>query len=201
MSDATQSPWTQLEPEPPEQKDRNIWVGVRLLVSSTIFLFLPFVFAFLYLASLNTSGLWRPGDLKAPLGFGLAILLAVVVCAGLVAWARSELVRGSEIASRWLSLVALVSGLVAVALQVVEYTRLDFGPTDGGWASVFLGWTGLYAVTVLCSMVWLETIVASTFRNGSRVRGSSQADLDAAGFYLAFLAGLGALTFAFLYLF
>ncbi len=200
MSDAAQLV-VEIEPEPVELKQRNNWAGTRLLVSSTVFLFLPFLFAYLYLASLNTSGLWRPNHLDAPIGWGIAVMLAVVVSAGIVAWARSDLQRGLDSRSRWLSLVALVVGLAAVVLQVIEYAAIDFGPTDGGFASVFIGWSGLFAVVVLLTMVWLEMIVASAFRNGSHAPGSSPADLDDLGFYLTFLAGLGAVTFGFLYLF
>ena len=200
MSELVPSPHPEMEPEAPELQERNHWVGVRLLVSSTVFLFVPFVFAYVYLASLNTSGLWRPGGIKPPLGWGIAILLAVVVCAGLLAWARSARAQGSEGSSRTLALVALVVGLVAVVLQFVEYAHLDFGPTDGGFASVFVGWSGLFAVTMLGAMVWLEVTVASAFRNGSSATGS-RSDVDNVAFYVTFLAGLGALTFAFLYLF
>ena len=189
-----------IDPEPPELQERNIWVGSRLLVSSTIFLFLPFFFGYLYLATLNTGGLWRPGDLKGPIGWGLPIMLALLSSAGLLAWARSELAAGSESRFRWFALAALAAGLAAVALQVIEYTQLGFGPADGGFASVFVGWTGLLGVVVLLAMVWLETVVASSFRNGSRTPGSSRSDADAVLFYLAFLAIVGAFTFAFLYL-
>jgi heme/copper-type cytochrome/quinol oxidase subunit 3 len=199
MSDAAQA-WVEIEPEPPELKQRNNWTGTRLLVSSTVFLFVPFVFAYVYLASLNTSGLWRPNNLRAPLGWGIAIMLALVVSAAVLAWARSELTQGRDSRSRWLSLAALLAGLAAVVLQAVEYATLDFGPTDGGFASVFLGWTGLLALAVLFTMIWLEMIVASAFRNGSHAPGSSAADLESLGFYLTFLAGLGAVTFTFLYL-
>jgi heme/copper-type cytochrome/quinol oxidase subunit 3 len=201
MSDTAHPEWAAIEPEPPEIKQRNNWAGTRLLVSSTVFLFLPFVFGYLYLASLNTSSLWRPDNLKAPIGWGIAVMLAVVVSAALVAWARSELARGRDSTSRWLSLAALLVGIAAVVLQAIEYARLDFGPTDGGFASIFLGWSGLFALVVLFTMIWLETIVASSFRNGSRAPGSSPSDLDDFGFYLTFIAGLGAVTFAFLYLF
>ena len=37
-------------------------------------------------------------------------------------------------------------------------------------------------------MIWLETIVASSYRNGSRAPGSRQVDLDDLGFYLSFAA-------------
>ena len=200
MTDLARPAHPEIELEPPELQERNTWVSARLLVSSTAFLFLAFVFAYLYLASLNTSGLWRPGQLKGPLGWGIAIMLGVVVSAGLVAWARSELARGKDATSRRLALAGLLAGVAAVVLQGVEYGRLGFGPTEGGYASVFLGWTGLFAVVVLCTMVWLEIILASAFRNGSHAPGSSQVDLDALGFFLSFVAGLGVLTFVFLYL-
>jgi heme/copper-type cytochrome/quinol oxidase subunit 3 len=202
MSDAVQPGWVAFQAEePPDVQQGNNWIGARLLVSSTVFLFLPFVFGYLYLASLNTSGLWRPNHLKAPIGWGIAILLAVIVCAGLVAWGRSELAGGRDVWSRWLLAAALVVGVVTLVLQVIEYAVLNFGPTDGGFASVFVGWTGLYALVLLLTMVWLEVIVASTFRNGSQTPGSTPADVGDFGFYLTFLAGLGAVTFAFLYLF
>jgi cytochrome c oxidase subunit III len=199
MSDMAQAN-PAIDPEPPALQERNTWVGARLLVSSTIFLFLPFVFGYLYLATLNTGGLWRPGDLKGPLDWGLPIMLAILVAAGLFAWARSELAAGNDGRFRWYAVAALVVGLAAVVLQGIEYSQLGFGPTDGGFASVFVGWTGLLAVVVLLAMLWLETVVASSFRNGSRSPGSSQTDVDAVFFYLAFLAILGAFTFAFLYL-
>ena len=198
MTDSAQA--HPFEIEPPELQERNTWAGARLLVSSTVFLFLPFLFGYVYLASLNTSGLWRPGHLHGPLGWGIAIQAAVVVSAGLVGWSRAELRNGDDDASRRLSLAALLAGVAAVVLQGFEYANLGFGPTDGGFASVFVGWSGLFAVTVLGAMVWLEIIVASTFRNGSHAAGSSPADLDALGFYLTFLAGLGIFSFGFLYL-
>lgn len=199
MTDLAQ-PHPTIEPESPELQARNNWVGVRLLVSSTIFLFLPFFFGYLYLATLNTGGLWRPGDLKGPIEWGLPIMLTLLAGAGLLAWARSELLAGNDGRFRWYSVAALVAGLASVVLQVVEYTQLGFGPTDGGFASVFVGWTGLLAVVVLLAMVWLEMVVASSFRNGSRAPGSSQADVDAVFFYVAFLAIVGAFTLSFLYL-
>ena len=200
MSELVESPHPEMEPEAPGLQQRNLWVGARLLVSSTVFFFLPFVFAYVYLASLNTSGLWRPAHISPPLGWGIAILLAVVVCAALVAWARSELSRGNATNGRLLASLALLAGLLAVAFQIVEYARLDFGPTDGGFASVFVGWSGLFAATVLGTMVWLEIVVATAYRSRAGEPGSTASDLEGVSFFLTFLAGLGAFTFAVLYL-
>ena len=122
--------------------ERNLWVGVRMLAAATAFLFLPFVFGYLYLASLDTSGMWRPHHITAPIGWGLAILAGVLASAGLVALARHELGRGRATAAWQASLAALALGIAAVVVQLVEFEELPFEPTDGGFASIFVGWAG-----------------------------------------------------------
>src|SRR5574337_1105813 len=133
MSDVAQPHGAiEIEPEPAGTQDRNLWAGARLLVSATIFFFLPFVFAYIYLAALNTSGLWRPAGIRGPVGWGIAIFAAVLVSAALLAWARSELKEGKLAAARGLALLALVAGIAGVVLQAIEYTQLGFGPQNGG---------------------------------------------------------------------
>lgn len=200
MSEAAQTAQVTIEPEPPELQDRNLWAGARLLVSSTIFFFLPFFFAYVYLASLDTAGMWRPAGIQPPVGWGIAILACVVAAAGLVAWARSELAAGRGSGSHLLLLLGLLAGIAAVVLQGIEYTQLDFGPIDGGFASVFVAWSGMFALFVLGTMLWLETILATSVRNGAGSRGAGPAELEGIVVYLTFLAGLGALGFGFLYL-
>ncbi len=101
-------------------------------------------------------------------------------------------------------------GLVAVALQCIEYTVQHFGPTDGAYASVFCAWTGFYLIAVLFTMYWLETQVATELR-ARRAPASSEGDiadpdlliapaLDAAVFYWSFLAAIGIVTYVTLYL-
>lgn len=201
MSEAAQTAQFEIEPEPPELQDRNLWVGARLLVSSTIFFFLPFFFAYVYLAALDTGGMWRPAAIQPPTGWGIAILACVVAAAGLVAWARSELAGGRGSRTKLLMLLGLVAGVAGVVLQGIEYTQLSFGPTDGGFASVFVAWSGMFALFVLGAMLWLETTLAASVRNGAGTRGAGLPELEGMVFYLTFLAGLGALTFGFLYLF
>jgi cytochrome c oxidase subunit III len=200
MSEAAQTPHVTIEPEPAELQDRNLWAGARLLVSSTIFFFLPFFFAYVYLASLDTGGMWRPAGIQPPVGWGIAIYACVVAAAGLVAWARSELAAGRGSTAHLLLLLGILAGVAGVVLQAIEYTQLDFGPTDGGFASVFVAWSGLFALFVLGTTLWLETIFATSVRNGAGSRGAGIPELAAMVFYLTFLAGLGALTFGFLYL-
>ncbi len=180
--------------------ERNLWVGARMLAAATAFLFLPFIFGYLYLGSLNTSGMWRPHHMTAPIGWGLAIVASLLASAGLLAVARQALAH-QRVRGAWqASLASLVLGLAAVVLQGAEFEELPFEPTDGGYASVFIGWTGAFALLVLATMVWLEIVVAGIVSRRATPALINASELDAVGFFTAFVAGLGVVTFTFLYL-
>ena len=136
----------------------------------------------------------------------LSAALAIVAGRQMKAQSRSWLGPASA---------ALVLGLVAVALQCVEYTVQHFGPTDGAYASVFCAWTAFYAIAVLATMYWLETQVATELR-ARRVPGHMLDEetggdikdpdrliapgLDACVFYWSYLAAIGAVAYVVLYL-
>jgi heme/copper-type cytochrome/quinol oxidase subunit 3 len=194
------APVPTLEPEPREWQPRVTWLGARLFAASTAFFFLAFVFAYFYLRSLDTNGSWKIGKHVNPsTGLGIAIVVTVVLSALL---ARATVSRPeTPAAAGW---VAIALGLAAVVLQCIEYATLGFGPANGGYASVFVGWTSLYAVAVLGTMYWLETQFATAAR--ARREGVTnneellRAGLEGATFYWAFLAGIGVLAWVILYL-
>ena len=201
-----------IEPEPPDTQPRNLWVSARLGAGAVAFFNLPFVFAYFYLRSLDTKAHWKIGAVHPSSAMGIAIVGAIALSAAVARAGRARRVQAGAL--------AIVLGLVAVALQCIEYTTVDFGPASGGYASVFFGWTAMYAVGVLIAMYWLEVQVATLARapRGTRVeaeltaggheppRGAAaNADLttagyEAASFYWAFLAGVGVLLWVVLYL-
>jgi heme/copper-type cytochrome/quinol oxidase subunit 3 len=188
----------------------NLSAGIRLWAGATVFFFLGPFFAYLYLRSLNSLDQWRPAGIDPPQFLGAAIMvLAVASSIALVFAARAF---GGAAHGRWLPLgwLALALGLGSVALQVVEYFRLGFGPTDGGYTSVFVAWTALTALFTLGTMVWLETLLAYGLRSRDQVTGSEDDPrspsrligprLSALAFYWAFVAALAVVTWIFLYL-
>jgi heme/copper-type cytochrome/quinol oxidase subunit 3 len=163
-------PATALIPaERPELETRIVSLGSYLLSAATLFFFISFLFAFFYLRALNSNGLWagpKPGQhVPTPLSSGIAILVCVLVSVVLVRVAVHEL-RGQGRSWWWpVCVAALGLGLAAVAIQCWQYTDLGFGTEDGGYASVFLGWTGFFAIFAFGAMLWLETIVATARRS------------------------------------
>ena len=214
-----------VEGEPPEVLSRNLVTAGHLLAGATAFFFLSFLFAYLYLRSLNNHGMWRPKGVDPSVAWGTVIMACVVASAGLVRLGLADHRAERRAAWRLKGLIALVLGVLALVLQVVSWGMLGFGPADGGYASVFVGWTAFYFLFVLCALYWLETVLATSYRYRGWSSGQSpvapgeasgdpgregedirdpvslvRAELSSLSFYWTFLAGIGVLTWIVLYL-
>jgi heme/copper-type cytochrome/quinol oxidase subunit 3 len=217
------SEYSIVESEPPELMGRNLNSAAHLLSSATAFFFLAFVFAYFYLRSLNNDHLWRPKHIDPSLTLGTLVMALTVASALLVRLGVLDHRAARRQQWRLKGLLALAVGLVAVVLQFVEWFSAGFGPADGGYASVFIGWTAFNVLFVLGTLFWLENLVATAFRyrripSGSPAPGEASGDagrlghdiadplslvrpgLESLSFYWAFLAGLGVFAWIVLYL-
>jgi heme/copper-type cytochrome/quinol oxidase subunit 3 len=199
----------EIPPEPPDVGARALSVAARLLCGATIFFFLAFLFAYFYLRSINVEHMWRPPHVHPSQGLGASFIVCLLLSVALAIVAGRQMKAGSR---GWIgpAVAGVALGLIAVALQCVEYTAQHFGPTDGAFASVFCAWTGFYLIAVLATMYWLETQVATEIR-ARREPAGREGDirdpdrliapaLDAAVFYWGFLGGLGVVMYVTLYL-
>ncbi len=196
-----------IEPEPPEWQPRAIWVGGRLLCGAISFFFASFVFAFFYLKALDTNHSWKIGRVVPDGGFGIAIA-ALFLFSAVIYRLAARRPAGDSMAA---GTIAVVMGLAAVVLQFVEYTVLDFGASQGGYAAVFFGWTATYAIVALLGLYWIEIQVASLWRvrregkmREIEVPTSESAlllvGIEASSFYWAFFVAIGVLAYVLLYL-
>jgi heme/copper-type cytochrome/quinol oxidase subunit 3 len=197
-----------IEPEPPVWQPRALWATARLLAGAAAFFFLAFVFAYFYLRTLDVNKGWKIGSVSPPVGWGLAITL-VLVASAVCFWA----VARRPFAGLRLGVAALVLALLAVVLQVIEWTTLDFGGINGAYASVFIGWTAFTVVFALPCIYWLETQVASIWRaqregiDRPRREGVPADDVEllkagvqACSFFWTFYVACGVVAFLILYL-
>jgi heme/copper-type cytochrome/quinol oxidase subunit 3 len=148
--------------EPPEILSRNLQVGARMLAAAQAFALLSFVFAYFYLRTLNSNGDWRPKHVNPSGGVGVAMLVCLLGAGLAYWWAVQRLGDGTERGWRVWSLTSLVLGVAAFVLIIVAFASISFGPTSGGYASVFVGWNALYGVNLLLVLIWLETLVAQS---------------------------------------
>lgn len=194
------------EIEPPEIQARNLQVGARLGAAAQAFALLAFVFAYLYLRALNSNGNWRPkhGHVHPSAGLGVALLISVLALALAYGLGVRRLSVGTEVAWRRCAIVAIVAGLTAFGVIVAQFAAMRFGPTSGGYASVFIGWHAFYALNLLILVFWLETLVAQSLRARSATGGGSPVAVlrpagDALAVVLYVTVGLGVLGYILLY--
>ena len=190
--------------EPPRVRERNVWMGVRLWTGAMAFLFTSFIFAFFYLRSLNNNGMWRDKAASPPVVFGTIVLVCVIVGIALYAVGVRSLRSGAEGSWRSMSILSVVLLLAAVVVQAIAWFHCGFGTKDGGYASVFFGWTGFYSAVLLGSVYWLWTQVAQSLRGsgGSGDGGTPAylADREAVAFFLYFMGIVQVALFILLYL-
>jgi heme/copper-type cytochrome/quinol oxidase subunit 3 len=193
----------QIPIEAPDLESRMISVGSYLGAAAIGFFFMTFLFAFFYLRALNTNGLWgagKPGHHVHPaLTVGIIVLVCVLASVALVRVSLVRLRKGASDA-RPVGIVALVLGLVAIAVQCWQYTDLGFGPGDGGYASVYLGWTGFYAIVAFGVLLWLETLLVSFGQGGQMRAGRLEVDLSSYSVVWTTLGVVEVVAFILLYL-
>jgi len=141
------------------------WTGSRLAIGALSFLFGSFAFAYFYLSSSGGHSKWLPSSTTPPQAWYGATIMALVVVSALVQTVGLQRIKAGR-KGPWATsaLVALVLGLVAVALQIVQLLDLPFQPGESGFASVFVGFYPVALVTWLAAMIWLEILVVRARR-------------------------------------
>ncbi len=139
------------------------WTGARLAIGGLSFGFGAFAFAFFYLRSINSHGLWypppSPTSRRRRCGrarWSWRSSWSAPRCRPLV---LQRIKAGHKSPWQAGALVALVLGLAAIGLQIWQLLNLPFFPGASGFASVFVGFWPVYIVVVLAAMIWLEILI------------------------------------------
>jgi heme/copper-type cytochrome/quinol oxidase subunit 3 len=139
-----------------------VWTGSRLALGGITFLLGSFVFAFFYLRSLNSHGLWYPAGFTGPRPWSGALIMTLITASALVQALTLERLKAGHKAP-WMAgaVLALVLGLGAIGLQVWQLLNEPFFPGSSGFASVFTGATPVLVVLIFCAMIWLEILLVA----------------------------------------
>jgi heme/copper-type cytochrome/quinol oxidase subunit 3 len=137
------------------------WTASRLAIGGLCFLFGSFMFAYFYLRSINASGRWMGSGYHAPsMIYGTVIMFCVLVSAAIHYAALQQIKAGNKGLWQIGAVLALLLGLAAIVLQILELLFLPFWPGSSGFSSVFTGFYPVFIVVLLAAMIWLETLLA-----------------------------------------
>ena len=136
------------------------WTGSRFAAGALAFLYGAFAFAYFYLRSVNSSGRWKGSGYHAPqIGYGVTILVLVLLSAVIQYVGLQRIKAGAKSAWQAAALVALLLGVAAVVVQIIQLLNLPFPPGSSGFASVFSDTYPVLLVSWLGAMLWLEILV------------------------------------------
>lgn len=141
-----------------------LWTGGRLLMAIFSFAFAGLAFAYFYLRSANSDGLWRPHGVTAPTAVGAAIMAFTVATAAVNYYGILRLRRGAMLDWEVAGWTGLLGGLLALGLQCWEFTLLPFYPGSSGYASVFIGWSIMNIILLFGGIYWSETLLVRHVR-------------------------------------
>jgi len=136
------------------------WTGSRFAVGALAFLYGAFAFAYFYLRSINSSGRWKGSGYHAPsMGYGVTILVLVLLSAIVQYVGLQRIKAGAKSAWQAAALVALLLGVAAVVVQIIQLLNLGFQPGSSGFSAVFVDTYPVLLVSWLGAMIWLEILV------------------------------------------
>ena len=110
------------------------------------------------LAELPRQVAWRRFH-QPNVAMGTIIIALIVVSAIIQTMVLQRIKAGNKTAWQAGAVVALVLGLAAVALMIIQLLFLPFWPGSSGYSSVFVGTYPVYLTVVLAVMIWLETML------------------------------------------
>jgi heme/copper-type cytochrome/quinol oxidase subunit 3 len=182
----------------PEVDARLARVGTWIWIGADVLFFAAWFFAFFYLRALNNNYHWLGEGVTHPTrAIGAAIVVLVAISAGLY-WVGARAVANQPATGRALFWLALAAGILCFAVQIYEFRNLGFDPQlGGGYPSVFVGLKGAWLVQLVGAMLWLASHIAQARARGDvTIRPVSAAVF---GYFLAFLAGIGLISYLVLY--
>jgi uncharacterized membrane protein YhaH (DUF805 family) len=147
----------------PDPTPRVLWLGSRVLSASVVIFFFAFVFSFAYLKAQNSRGRWNPG-LEVSVVFS-SVMLGAALLSTLAFGIGVRRLRDDD-TSAWQGWAAISLLFLAgvIGLHVWQLNTLPFTPTQGGYASVFVGWTAALIAVEIGAMYWLFSVLRGTLR-------------------------------------
>ncbi len=191
----------------------SYWSGGRLIIGMYTFFVASLAFAYFYLRSSNSGDLWRPAHITAPTAVGAAVFAFTAGASVVAVYGHKRFQTGLVTDWQVAAWTAVGSLLIAIGLQIYQYTRLPFFPGSSGYASTFVGWTVMNLMMLVGSMYWIETLVATSIRlrnalpAGETIANSQvpraqkfRANLESCTAFFQFAAAVSVLFWALFYL-
>jgi cytochrome c oxidase subunit 3 len=141
-------------------------LGMFLFIASEAMLFGAFFTAYFFVRVVNPDAPaeWPPPPYEFPV-FVAGINTAILVTSSFsMHWAVQSIRRGNRSGLKAGLLLTIGLGLAFLLTQAIEYAHVGFNTSDGAFASVFFGLTGLHGAHVFIGLSLLVFPTVRAFR-------------------------------------
>lgn len=131
--------------------------GMALFITSEVFFFLAFFWAFFDMALYPRTGVWPPEGIQTfdPFDLPLMNTLILLLSGTTVTWAHAALLQNNRKELLWGLGLTVILGFLFTCLQAYEYSHAAFGFTETVYASTFYMATGFHGFHVIVGTIFL----------------------------------------------
>jgi len=141
-------------------------LGMFLFIASEAMLFGAFFTAYFFVRVVNplAPATWPPPPYEFPV-FVAGVNTAILVTSSFtIHWATQSIKRNDRNGLRAGLVLTILLGAAFLFTQLVEYAHVGFNTSDGAFASVFFGLTGLHGAHVAVGLTLLTISAVRAFR-------------------------------------
>jgi len=171
-------------------------LGMILFITSEIMFFGGLFGAYLSLRAGSDD--WPPEGIEVERSIPIVLTLVLLTSSVTVHLASKAAHRRDQAGVRRAVTLTVALGLLFLAGQAFEYSRLDFAIEDGAYATTFFATTGFHGLHVLVGVVILALGFLQVGRREADPRSLGQ--VEAASYYWHFVDAIWILVFTVIYL-
>ena len=171
-------------------------LGVLLFIISEAMLFGSFFTAYFFVRAVQ-GGDWPPEPFSFPVNVAAMNTIILVTSSFTMHYALHSIKRGNRVGLQVGLATTFVMGAVFLGTQINEYFKAGFAISDGAFASVFYGLTGLHGAHVFVGLTLLGIMNIRTLR-GHFTPGAHMG-VECAGIYWHFVDIMWIIVFSTVY--
>jgi cytochrome c oxidase subunit III len=159
-------------------------LGVLLFIISEAMLFGSFFTAYFFIRVVQNEP-WPPEPFEFPVLVASMNTAILLVSSGTVHWGLHSIKKGNRLGLQVGLAVTFLLGVMFLITQINEYFKAGFSISDGAFASVFYGLTGLHGAHVFVGLTLLAIMNIRTARG--HFTPAEHMGVEAAGIYWHFV--------------